>query len=523
MSSRTSRPHSFSGPRPLQLVDSNVPNAPPSLSASSCPSPTFSGLCSAPPTVRAFNKPRRQSSISYYPSDHTPQWDLRSPVASSTLKRSSSLGKKVVSTRRRGDRRSTGSMGSLSPAVELGPLTLTEKHADLLRFIAQKESKCLELRSQLAIHEAELAQLKRKWERIVSKGMDRAYSSPASSASPVSILSAVASPTNGAVLEGIKEGMQEMGRIFAAGLGDFSSAPVLSSVSPAISGRKTKGHTTTQSSSSVSTSGTTSTRFTNASSVRLSLSSASSLAYDEPPSEMDEGDETLRPSESRDCAQETITERSTDPVISPSSTATELQAAKIHRRKSREHPPALSVSSSPVPSPVIPSTPHFATPPRSAGGSSASKRVSTGFPTASPVSSWMGTVGSSVGKKWEELQKGEKFTRSQKRASLLLSDVSSSLFAALAAPSPSSPSPAHSGLTSSVSVSSNPFAATLSPLASSPLGASPLSGPTSSVSLLEDDDEGLALGGVMIPDSRPSTQPGLKAESAQNYDDDWNW
>jgi hypothetical protein len=32
------------------------------------------------------------------------------------------------------------------------------RHAELLHFIAQKESKCLELRSQLALHEAELLQ-----------------------------------------------------------------------------------------------------------------------------------------------------------------------------------------------------------------------------------------------------------------------------------------------------------------------------------------------------------------------------
>lgn len=65
------------------------------------------------------------------------------------------------------------------------PLTLTEKHADLLHFIAQKESKCLELRSQLAVHEAELLQLKRKWERIVSRGFERQQqtSSPSSTSS----------------------------------------------------------------------------------------------------------------------------------------------------------------------------------------------------------------------------------------------------------------------------------------------------------------------------------------------------
>ena len=38
--------------------------------------------------------------------------------------------------------------------------TMSNRHAELLHFIAQKESKCLELRSQLATHEAELLQCK---------------------------------------------------------------------------------------------------------------------------------------------------------------------------------------------------------------------------------------------------------------------------------------------------------------------------------------------------------------------------
>lgn len=37
------------------------------------------------------------------------------------------------------------------------------RHAELLHFIAQKESKCLELRSQLAMHEAELLQRMCNW------------------------------------------------------------------------------------------------------------------------------------------------------------------------------------------------------------------------------------------------------------------------------------------------------------------------------------------------------------------------
>ena len=78
------------------------------------------------------------------------------------------------------------------------------RHADLLHFIAQKESKCLELRTQLAQHEADLLLLKRKWERIVSKG------SPSSGRPDVA-------PTVGSdMLGGIREGVQSgLGKVFS--------------------------------------------------------------------------------------------------------------------------------------------------------------------------------------------------------------------------------------------------------------------------------------------------------------------
>jgi hypothetical protein len=43
------------------------------------------------------------------------------------------------------------------------------RHADLLHFIAQKEARCLELRTQLIQHEADLKALKSKWEGIIQK------------------------------------------------------------------------------------------------------------------------------------------------------------------------------------------------------------------------------------------------------------------------------------------------------------------------------------------------------------------
>ncbi|KAI0360550.1 hypothetical protein OH77DRAFT_1393248 [Trametes cingulata] len=543
-------PSVSAAPRPLQLVDGNLH----SPSISSCPSPTASGLSTPPPSAHKFN-PRRQSSIAYYPSDHTPTWDLRSPTAASgsSLKRSTSLNQgRPERLKLKGDRRSLPASDVLaSPIPERPPLTLTEKHADLLRFIAQKESKCLELRSQLAAHEAELAQLKRKWERIVSRGMDRAYSQPSSHSGSSSLLS-----------EAMKEGVQGVSRLFSAGLGDHSSNPQASNESassasapprtpilPLRAGR-INGHANTQSTSSVSTAATSLT----SSSVRLSQSSASSLAFEDtlcedPEDGGAEGEGTVK--------RTSISVDGGTGIESPVeiSPASAIKAAKLHRRKSREAPPSPSFSVAPLsPSPaalsgagrerekeqaqtredhkktIKRSSLHIA----SAGIPPAASIPGLG-PLASPLASaWMGSVGSSVGKKWEELQKGETFAKSQKRASLLISDVSSSIFAALASPSTSSSS---SPAPSSVSISTNPFAATLSPLSTSPTPPSQLGQPSpasASASLLDDDDAGDGLGSVLVPDTKapshtpaPSSAPASRqpeqTKSLLDDDDEWNW
>ncbi|KXN84475.1 hypothetical protein AN958_12450 [Leucoagaricus sp. SymC.cos] len=125
------------------------------------------------------------------------------------------------------------------------------RHADLLRFIAQKESKCLELRSQLVMHEAELAELKRKWQRIVNKGLERdLLSAPANGSIDVSSV----------VFDGIKEGVQGMSRLFSAGFSSSNavpSSPVLSFHSSKHKPRPRsliyKSHSAKESSSSVST------------------------------------------------------------------------------------------------------------------------------------------------------------------------------------------------------------------------------------------------------------------------------
>ena len=132
---RSPRPLS-SGPRPLQLVDGNaLPGGSPSTS--SCPSPTVSGLSTPPPTARSVKKSRRQSSISYFPSDTAPTWSLRSPTATAmpSLKRSTSVGHGAKSppASSPGDRRSLGSPAELQlPRTDRGPLTLTERCVDPL-------------------------------------------------------------------------------------------------------------------------------------------------------------------------------------------------------------------------------------------------------------------------------------------------------------------------------------------------------------------------------------------------------
>lgn len=128
------------GPRPLQLLESNISTGPASPSVLS-PRPASSlGLSTPPPSARSFKSPnpRRQSSISYFPSDHV---DLRSPTITSkdktSTRRTNSMGiwtVEGVPGLTKGDRRSLGSLTrdatppmSPGPSTDYGPLTLTEK------------------------------------------------------------------------------------------------------------------------------------------------------------------------------------------------------------------------------------------------------------------------------------------------------------------------------------------------------------------------------------------------------------
>jgi len=247
----------------------------------------------------------------------------------------------------------------------------------------------MELRTQLASQETELTQLKQKWEKIVNRGFDRVYAA-----------NGIAPPqsTPGPVLEGIKEGVQEVSRMIAAGFGEYGSA-LPNSTNPVPTPERT--HTTHQSTSSVATSSSGSTQ--------LSQSSAnSSLVEDDFPLEHSEENEVLGKKErvpifeavSRSPTSTPILEDSTA-VDVPKTSLDEDGISKNLRRRSRDVPSETAgrfhsklgqARQREGRSPVLPtsSMPGLGT-----------------LPSGTP--SWvLGTVG----KKWEELQRTETYVYS---------------------------------------------------------------------------------------------------------------
>ncbi|KIJ15321.1 hypothetical protein PAXINDRAFT_169119, partial [Paxillus involutus ATCC 200175] len=405
-------------------------------------------------------------------------------------------------------------------------------HADLLHFIAQKERKCLELRDQLAVHEMELAELKRKWERIVNRG----FASGGGECDPPPHLTLNAG-LGGVAFDGLKEGV----RMIAAGLSDLGGViqdpeqdengdPV---VKP---GYRTGTHAQRESDSSVSAS-------TGIESGRISISSMSSIWDAE---------------HSVDGSGETKTV-----VTAPSLSRARSVNSSVHKRgsqaRSREYsaPPSAYVSSVsasrsrstsvdlgvPVtstanpPSVQLPSSPvSVSKPVSSTTGAKPAVPISTS-PTASdlappssipgltmggPVSSWVGTMGKKLG----DLQKGRTFSKSQKRASVLLADVSHTIASALSpGPTATTPAPALSPRIQSASASPSP-ASSASSLRTPPPPQLSRSNSQSMASWLEDDEEQTIHAGVMIPDSKPTLVggTGTPTEKLSSFDDDdWNW
>ena len=248
----------------------------------------------------------------------------------------------------------------------------------------------MELRTQLASQEDELAQLKRKWEKIVNRGFDRVYAA-----------NGMAPPhsASGPALEGIKEGVQEVSRIIAAGLSDYGSAPPSSTnTAPPLS----RTHSTHQSISSATTSSSGSTR--------LSHSSAnSSLVEDGFPPELQEEDGV---SGKKDQAR-ILDELSQSPTCTP--ILEDSTAVNISRRGLDEDKVSKSLRG------------RFRDPPPETTGrvppNLGQVRQREGRSPALPMSSMpgLGTLPSgtpswvlgTVGKKWEEFQRTETYVYSR--------------------------------------------------------------------------------------------------------------
>lgn len=357
----------------------------------------------------------------------------------------------------------------------------------------------MDLRTQLAAHEAELAQLKRKWERIVNRGIERTQTSSTSATAALPSTNSSGPRSSTDMLEGFREGVQGVGRLLVAGLADLSSVSPLSGGAPGSSptSRPLKPSDTQNLPPSVqrrggvaaaralahapalSTSSTATTASAASKSTRYSQSSASSLESAPAEGACDDEDALAI----------------NDAVGSTTSAFTDGRAdreAKLARRKSRETPSAQAMTAS-ASMPALPPA--------------ASIPLASFSRDAQPVADW-------VRRKLDS--PGASVANANKRASGFFADMGSTLRSALAVPaSPSASASLQPGV--------------------------PAAGLRKS--LLDDDDDEdawAALTGdpVLVPDASPispaavlqpvvvtpsGTATSTKSPKAEDDFDDWNW
>nr|GAT55844.1 predicted protein [Mycena chlorophos] len=457
----SSKRHSMPVPRPLQLA---------STLGDSAPSSPFSPASATTPTTPS----RRPSSIIYNPPSRPPN--------RSGLSRSNSVD---ISSRR----------NSAPPETQRSPVTLAEKHKDLLEFIAQKEAKVLELRTQLLAHENELLQLKRKWERIVSRGFTSPQNASFASTSTSSGGSVETNPTSangGAVLEGLREGVQGVGRLIAS----FSPAPYSSLDAVMSPTRRT--HSTSSSTSTIGTSKST----------RLSQSSTSSIE-----------EETECPADSEGQVLVVVHDTGTTPTMSPSGAFSARRQQP--RDRLRAHTPDSSAeaeadffAANASLQLLATSTPLEQTRPVPKRAATTSTIPGLALvESVAPVSAWVDTVG----KKWEELQRVPSVAKNTKRASLLLSDIASALQVATPPASSPSVSPSISSASLLDDDSSGDLMLQAPALTPAPVASLKLS------SRMASNRQQRSQSPLSLPSDK--TKPESRGDAAVHDDDDeeWNW
>ncbi|KAL5521735.1 hypothetical protein ACEPAF_2483 [Sanghuangporus sanghuang] len=492
-------------------VDFSLPDELNGTGAQPSPVSSVSSPTSATRPVNGASRKnaRRQSSIYYVSQDRESERvvrDVRSPADERRFSAlQSQVPKEDTESNVKAKRRSL-----VGVEEQATPVTLAEKHADLLRFIAQKESRCLELRSQLATEEAELLVLKRKWEQIVSRQVKRS-----SSASVSSSLDAETTMQSN-MLSGIKEGVQEVGRLLAQ-LGDLG-----------VQNKETDPPAGHASNSSISTTTTTS-----ASSTRLSQSSMSSLGMTD---DVVPADHTSAVSDIPDLPAKrhslsTAVRRKPYEPSSPSSPSppiltprTPLSSSPFSYNQAYSPRPSRSESTDTVKAQT--QTKHLK---RLSAASAGSFPPASSIPgvNVAPLASWVEGVGKRlVSQVTSSSNSTSNYSGSAKRTSIRFSEGASLLFSSLTSPSQSS--------------QANPRVIDLST--------------PDSPSLLDDDDilgEGSDAQWAGMPTLSPerpklspapistlpkanvasvnaATKPGIKEdiETVQSDDDDseeWNW
>ncbi|KAI6127847.1 hypothetical protein EDD16DRAFT_1892747 [Pisolithus croceorrhizus] len=506
--------------------------------------PHTTGNSNGTATPASIKAKRRQSSIAYFTPSSPSPWErdgqrhrpnssragpnpTPSPSSGSELLEDEGGGGKRASLATNACSHPSGdSIGSLEgiDTKEREPLTLVEKHADLLHFIAQKERKCLELREQLAIHEHELAELKRKWERIINRTL------PTGGCENLVSTSSTNAVLGGTTLDGIKEGVRRI----TLGLSDLGGG---ASMEPS---QLLAAHFPDESAPPVSV---TADSAPGLRSSRFSTSSISSFC------------------EAEAAHGSTHVEGSVDAVRSSSSDATSSirRSGSLHRRPARSHskdlPTPVSLSTgielgheslAPAPWQQAAASPSFSTrtatdkqsrrttlapslpPPSSVPGLGS---LTMGAGVGSPVSSWMG----SVGKKLGGIQSADTLAKGQKRASVLLADVSHSIMSALS-PSPSTASVVPPPTSNSISSFSSDVSSPRTPLSKVEANKNIRIRGTNSLLDEDDEDDTVRIGRVMVPDSvrdgaravvGSGTQTQRAAVSSLHDDDDdswsWNW
>ncbi|CCA75050.1 hypothetical protein PIIN_09035 [Serendipita indica DSM 11827] len=379
----------------------------------------------------------------------------------------------------------TSSQAESSSAV----LTLAEEHAELLQNIAQKEAKCLELRTQLSAQEEELKALKARWTSIVQQANPNASQSSSGSialAAMGRIFSNVTAPLASALdaLDPIQLAPDALAPRHRADTSSGAIDPRLQKT--IVNGiASSRGHTPASSARSSASSFAAS---------RASISSTSSLGL----------------------ASEPLHENAKTGDDVTSSTTPTPTLSKAAHRNSLLMPHFIGVN------------PEIFSP----------TQGSPMTPEGSSKTNWAGLEGlnnipgaSALNKKWEEIQKGNTFAKGTRRASTLLSEVSNSFINTFAPPIDEPLRPAKPRL-----ISSRPASTTPTPQDVLPKNE----GMPASKSLLDDEDDVGELDvlsppamQVMAPVKPPTPlTPSVaskhlsttKMQGAVKADDDtWNW